>query len=224
MKKQHHTSRNHSIDLLRGISIVLVILNHCFIHMPFDQSLLPKTLFNVLFYSGHYAVVMFFVVSGFLITGTSLKREGKLKNLSFSAFYQRRIARIVPCLLVLLLALAILDRLNVPGFIIHNTSLSRVLFAALTFRINWLESQIGWLPGNWDILWTLSVEEVFYLFFPLACWIFRMSLSFILLMIAFIIAGPFPRVFSTGMAGQKQLRNLFNTHVFCNLVLITAIY
>ena len=40
------------------------------------------------------------------------------------------------------------------------------LFAALTFHVNLLEARRGYLPGPWDILWSLSVEEMFYLFFP----------------------------------------------------------
>ena len=50
--------------------------------------------------------------------------------------------------------------------------LGRALVAALTFHINYLEATRGYLPGSWDILWSLSVEEAFYLFFPLICRVF----------------------------------------------------
>ena len=47
--------------------------------------------------------------------------------------------------------------------------LPRALFSALTFHLNWLEAKTGYLPANWDVMWSLSVEEMFYLFFPLIC-------------------------------------------------------
>jgi peptidoglycan/LPS O-acetylase OafA/YrhL len=39
----------------------------------------------------------------------------------------------------------------------------------MTFHVNVLEATRGYLPGNWDILWSLSVEGMFYLFSPLLC-------------------------------------------------------
>jgi peptidoglycan/LPS O-acetylase OafA/YrhL len=86
-----------------------------------------------------------------------------------------RSARTVPCLAGLLLLLSILDRLSVPRFTINmqHTSLGRALLVALTFHVNWLEARTGYLPSAWDVLWSLSVEEVFYVFFPLLCALLR---------------------------------------------------
>ncbi len=68
--------------------------------------------------------------------------------------------------------LSILDRAHLKYFTISPKSggLGRALLAALTSHVNVLEARRGYLPANWDILWSLSVEEVFYLFFPLVCW------------------------------------------------------
>jgi peptidoglycan/LPS O-acetylase OafA/YrhL len=187
-----HTDRNDGIDLLRGISILLVLLFH--IHKPFVQSILPKKLFNIIFVSGYYGVIIFFVISGFLITITSLKRWGSLQNIRYRQFYQMRFARIMPCLFALLGALSILDILNIPEFTIHTTSLMPAVFSALTFQINWLEAKTGYLPGNWDVLWSLSVEEMFYLIFPFICIIFRKPTHFILIFSLFVILGPFARI------------------------------
>ena len=84
-------------------------------------------------------------------------------------FYRIRFARIAPLLLLLLAVLSLLHLGNVQGFRIpaKTTTLPRALFAALTYHLNWLEALHGYLPGNWDVLWSLSVEEMFYLFFPL---------------------------------------------------------
>lgn len=47
-----------------------------------------------------------------------------------------------------------------------SPSVVEALFRFLTFRVNELEIHRGYLPGNWDILWSLSIEEMFYLVFP----------------------------------------------------------
>ena len=78
-----------------------------------------------------------------------------------------------------------------------HTTLPRALLAAATFHINWLESQRGYLPPNWDVLWSLSVEEVFYLFFPLICVLTRARAPLITLLMAFVAVGPFARTVLT---------------------------
>lgn len=185
--------RNDGIDMLRGFSILTVILLHCFIKMPFEQTLLPQRLINIIFRSGYYGVITFFVISGFLITMTSLKKWGSLQNICYEQFYKMRFARIMPCLLALLLTLSAFDIFGISDFVIHTTSLGQAVFSALTFHINLLEAKTGYLPGNWDVLWSLSVEEIFYLFFPLVCLTLRKSSLFIIAMSIFIILGPFAR-------------------------------
>ena len=110
-----------------------------------------------------------------------------------------RFARIAPCLLGLLVVLSILDRTGVPRFTINtqHTSLPRALFAALTFHVNWLEARTGYLPAAWDVLWSLSVEEVFYVFFPLLCTTVRKRLLLVMLLAAFVVVGPFARTVLT---------------------------
>jgi peptidoglycan/LPS O-acetylase OafA/YrhL len=195
--KINYVTRNEGIDMLRGFSILTVILLHCFIHMPFKQNLLPERLFNIIFRSGYYGVIIFFVISGFLITMTSLKKWGSLQNIRYEQFYQMRFARIIPCLFTFLLVLSLLDILGIPGFVIHTTSLSQAVFSALTFHINLLEANTGYLPGSWDVLWSLSVEEMFYLFFPLVCLTIRKKSYFIIAMLIFVILGPFARTIFT---------------------------
>jgi peptidoglycan/LPS O-acetylase OafA/YrhL len=111
-------------------------------------------------------------------------------------FYRMRFARIAPLLLTLLATLSCLHLLHVRGFTISpsQASLPRALLAAVTFHINWLESARGYLPANWDVLWSLSVEEMFYLFFPLLCAVIRKPKVLAAVLLAFVVVAPFARV------------------------------
>ncbi|HZI57875.1 MAG TPA: acyltransferase [Verrucomicrobiae bacterium] len=192
--------RVHGIDVLRGLCIIAVVLHHINLRIHFRESgfgqWIGPSANRVLFWSGYYGVRVFFVISGFLITTWSLKRWGGLSQLNRRHFYWMRFARIVPCLVGLLVILVILDRAGVPRFTINtqHTSLGRALLAALTFHVNWLEARTGYLPAAWDILWSLSVEEVFYVFFPLLCTLVRKPAILIALLSCFLVAGPFARV------------------------------
>jgi peptidoglycan/LPS O-acetylase OafA/YrhL len=190
-------NRNDGIDLIRGLSIISVILLHINISIPFDKTSTAKLfslpVFNILFRSGYYGVIVFFVASGFLITQSAMKRWGSLSGMRVMQFYQIRFARIAPCLLGLLVILSMLDIFYVKGFVITTTSLEQAIFSALTFHINWLEAKTGYLPGSWDVLWSLSVEEAFYIFFPLLCLFVRSEFVFKLMLTVFIVLGPFAR-------------------------------
>jgi peptidoglycan/LPS O-acetylase OafA/YrhL len=187
------------VDVLRGISVLLVLLHH--IHLRFRLNdynvdhVLPRMLNQVLFWSGYYAVIVFFVISGFLITGLSIRRWGQLGRIQAGRFYWMRAARILPCLLLLLVVSSALHVARIRGFIIDpaHASLRQALWAALTLHINFLEGHHGYLPGNWDILWSLSVEETFYLGFPLACLLLRRESILIVPAACLLAIGPVSR-------------------------------
>jgi peptidoglycan/LPS O-acetylase OafA/YrhL len=197
---QKAEKRVPGIDLLRGLCIVGVVLHHINLRIHFRDStlghLIGPAANRVLFWNGYYGVRVFFVISGFLITTWSLKRWGSLSQLDRRQFYLMRFARIVPCLAGLLILLSVLDRMGVPRFTINtqHTSLGRALLAAFTFHVNWLEARTGYLPAAWDVLWSLSVEEIFYVFFPLLCTLLRKPALLIAVFSCFVIAGPFARV------------------------------
>jgi peptidoglycan/LPS O-acetylase OafA/YrhL len=166
-----------------------------FNHVSFAK-MLPKPLARILFWNGANGVIVFFAISGFLITSNLLRRWGGLERVRLADFYRLRVARIVPLLLALLAVLSCLHLAHAREFTIpaSQTSLPRALFAALTFHINWLESARGYLPANWDVLWSLSVEEMFYLFFPLLCIVTRKPRILAAVLLGFVVAGPFARV------------------------------
>jgi len=196
MKKSRAAMRNPGIDLLRGVAILLVILVHLRIRIPVKDSfvvdVLPDWLVTSFTDRGHEAVYLFFVISGFLITTHTLLRWGALHRMDARAFWVRRAARILPCLVVLIAVLSVLHLLNVQGYTIwrEGQSLSGAIVAAIGFHINWYEGRTGYLPGSWDILWSLAVEEIFYLGFPIACLLIRSRVAMMIVLALFAASLP----------------------------------
>jgi peptidoglycan/LPS O-acetylase OafA/YrhL len=190
-------SRNAGIDRLRGLAILLVVLHHIGLRIPLREtamaSVLPRRLLSALNYNGYEAVFVFFVISGFLIAGNTLERWGDLARVDLRTFYVRRAARILPCLLALVAMLALLHGFGVDDYVIHRSgqSLSGAAFAALALHLNWYEGETGYLPGNWDVLWSLSIEEAFYLGFPLVCLLTRRRAVLVPLLIVLALSLPF---------------------------------
>jgi peptidoglycan/LPS O-acetylase OafA/YrhL len=192
-------SRVDGIDLLRGLAIFSVLMNHVnmqllFAHVPYTRGL-PRQLVWSLVWNGQQGVQIFFAVSGFLITATSLRRWRNLSRVSVADFYRLRFARIAPLLLGLLAILSVLHLAHVRHFVVsaETGGLGRALIAALTFHVNLLEARRGYLPGSWDILWSLSVEETFYFAFPWVCRWFGRGRLLVVLLLMFVVLGPFGR-------------------------------
>jgi len=168
--------------------------------IPYTHYLHPQ-LVHLLVWNGQLGVQMFFAVSGFLITSISLRRWASPANVSLRVFYRLRFARIAPLLLLLLAILSTLHLANVRHYVVtaKTGGLTRALLAALTFHVNVLEARSGYLPANWDILWSLSVEEMFYLFFPVVARLFGRSKLFLIILVSLIVLGPYGRtIFAHG--------------------------
>ena len=198
------SARNEAIDLLRGLSIMLVVVHHVALRIPLKggwlEEWLPRSLLNAFAYNGYEAVFLFFVVSGFLIAGNALDRWGTLSAIDLRSFYVRRGARILPCLILLVIVLAALHRLGVPDFTIdgEGQSLAGAVVAVFGLYLNWYEGATGYLPGNWDVLWSLSIEEVFYLGFPLLCLVVRKPVVLLALLGALALSLPATRAALAG--------------------------
>jgi peptidoglycan/LPS O-acetylase OafA/YrhL len=196
---QRSWMRLDGVDLLRGLAILFVLMNHVNMRLlgariPYTKGF-PSQFVDSLVWNGQFGVQMFFAISGFLITSTTLRRWGALAAISVRDFYLLRFARIAPLLLLLLAILSTLHLAHITSFVVSPKTggLGRALFAALTFHVNLLEARRGYLPAAWDILWSLSVEETFYLFFPLLCRLLGRGKLLTIVLFAFVIIGPFAR-------------------------------
>src|ERR1700728_1401265 len=146
-----------SLDGLRAISILLVVVAHSsenfsrWIKLPLGTYLL----------FGHLGVSVFFVISGFLITSLLLKEWNATGTVGLKRFYVRRAFRIFP---PFYLYLGIILVLVLAG--VFHTSLRAFFFAAIYCTDYYLG------PGSWFVglqhIWSLSVEEQFYLLWPAA--------------------------------------------------------
>jgi peptidoglycan/LPS O-acetylase OafA/YrhL len=141
-----------SLDGWRAVSIVLVLGAHSATVAGFPPHL--GTLFNWLFDS-NLGVRFFFIISGFLITWLLLIESDQRGRASLRLFYIRRALRILPVYLAFLSVIAALQFLTA-----YNQN-ARTWIGNLTFTTNFVGA--GWTTGH---LWSLSVEEQFYLLWP----------------------------------------------------------
>jgi len=141
-----------SLDGLRAVSILLVIAAHASGSAGAPAAL--RRAMNVIDF-GNLGVRVFFVISGFLITGLLLKEQRTTGRISVPRFYLRRTFRIFPPFYAFISALAIATAVGwiaVP----HDD-----LVHALTYTVNYHHT--SWYVGH---AWSLSVEEQFYLLWP----------------------------------------------------------
>ncbi|MDB0053785.1 acyltransferase [Candidatus Pelagibacter sp.] len=150
------------IDGLRAIAVISVIIYHAQFTF-FSKKILP---------GGFIGVDIFFVISGYLITSIILKELVINNNFSFKNFYLRRARRILPPIfIVILFTFPLFIFLLFPSQLVE---LSKSVFFTLIFGSNFYFYFSGLVYGAESGLlkpflhtWSLSVEEQFYIFFPL---------------------------------------------------------
>ncbi|MBR0559675.1 acyltransferase family protein [Neokomagataea anthophila] len=168
-------ARNAGLDCMRGAAVLFVLGNHIGIRMPLSHTALvdifPKWFLSGLNYNGTEAVYVFFVLSGFLITSRLCEKYGSLDALKPWQFIAGRARRIFPCLLFLLFILLVLNAFHVDDYMFVKSGQTAIgaTAAALGLYFNVWQAQHGWSVASWTVLWSLSIEELFYLGFPLIC-------------------------------------------------------
>lgn len=143
------------IDGLRAVAVLSVVFFHL------SKSYLP---------GGFLGVDMFFVISGYLISSI-LTKDAQVSGVSITRFYERRIRRIAPALLVLLLVTSVVSAIVLLPLDLEG--LGKSLAATLLFASNvyfWRDTNYFSQAAEEKPLlhtWSLGVEEQFYIFFPL---------------------------------------------------------
>lgn len=146
------SARLRTVDGLRAFALTLVLFNHASRTTGFPPWLAPLSQDPHLGFAGH-GVKLFFVISGFLITSMLLRELQRTGAIDGRAFLLRRARRIFPPYFAFVLILGVL---RFAGFFQFE---SRHFLAALTFT--------GGAGGELGHLWSMAVQEQFYLVWPL---------------------------------------------------------
>jgi len=164
LKPSQKMGYRSALDGIRALAIGLVLLEHTGLD---------------LFDGGNSGVILFFVLSGFLITKLMIEEWDRTKSLDIKAFYGRRSVRILPAVFALVTVVFILSFFLIPDFgnrkylwfelfmvVFYLTNLRPILFG----NDGLWGSSLGTGERFMAHTWTLSVEEHFYIFWP---WFFK---------------------------------------------------
>ncbi|QRN98917.1 acyltransferase [Archangium violaceum] len=154
MGHPHSSGFQHyaALDGVRGLAVLAVVLHHVTARVP----------------GGFLGVDVFFVLSGFLITTLLLKEHARDGDVDLRAFYVRRVLRLMPASLCALLlgGLAVASIGSDAGAMPY----SRCVAAVMLYASNWVTAFDPNAMGILGHTWSLSIEEQFYLVWPLLFW------------------------------------------------------
>lgn len=139
--------RNPALDILRGVAVLMVLGRHM---TPESESVVGRTILG----AGWAGVDLFFVLSGFLVSGLLFSEYGKRGEIDYPRFFWRRGLKIYPAFLALIVIYGGLEYFLGPAFTVKG------LVGELLFLQNYY-------AALWNHTWSLAVEEHFYLFIGL---------------------------------------------------------
>lgn len=157
-KLKRNKKYEYEIDGVRALAVLAVILNH------FNKDFLP---------SGYLGVDMFFVISGYVITNSLIRKKFYGFQEFIISFYVRRIKRLIPLLVIFSIIATLLICFFNPD---PSTSLKTGFFSLLGIsNIYLFNLSTDYFASSSDLnifthTWSLSVEAQFYLFFPFLIW------------------------------------------------------
>jgi len=149
MSTEDSNRRVQGLDVLRGLAIALVLVRHSW-----------PDIFGT---AGVVGVVVFFALSGYLITGvlvSDLRRVGRVR---YGRFYRNRALRLLPALLLMLVGFTVVTVVWNP--LGDRDTVVRSIIVSITYTMN-IPFEHG--SAALDHLWTLATEEQFYLIWPVA--------------------------------------------------------
>lgn len=146
------------IDAWRFLAVVMVIQSHIFVYSGLKIPLLTPYL-DPLDRLGELGVLVFFVISGFVICSGLVAEKKRSGRICLSAFYVRRFYRIIPPLWLYLSGLLLLDAKGIIQISPQQALTSVAFLCNMPFP-----EGCSWFAGH---TWTLAYEEQFYLLFPL---------------------------------------------------------
>lgn len=147
------SGRSKAIDILRAGAVLLVIGMHT-APCPPETAGFCKTLVALLTTGGWVGVDLFFVLSGFLVSGLLFREHRQHGTISFRRFFVRRGLKIYPAFWVFIGATVLLR-------LLHRAEIPLPSLMAELFFVQ------NYSPGLWTHTWSLAVEEHFYLLLPL---------------------------------------------------------
>lgn len=198
ISSSNHLAYRPDIDGVRAIAVLLVVIYHAF------PNLIP---------GGFIGVDVFFVISGYLITSIII-RELSAGSFSFIDFYKRRVNRIFPGLLVVLIASLVFGWFAL--FPDEYMQLAKHVAGGAVFSSNivlWSES--GYFDTTADIkplihLWSLGIEEQYYIVFPIFAYLcFRVGFNFLLCVLLMALISFFANI---DMVGRDSVFTFFMPH------------
>ena len=196
------------VDLVRLASVLAV----CCYHLALSGVVLSppgpwtRKVAEALAINGLHGVTLFFVISGFVITRTIRRRARESGRIDLWGFYARRCARILP-LLAVYVAVGIIatwvagPAAKGPVALLHpaGSRFDAPFWVSLaTFSFNWLvvvREGVAVVPLYWGLLWSLAVEEQFYLLYPPIMIALGTTRRLGMLLVLVVLCGPLARAF-----------------------------
>lgn len=205
--KLHNHATIPSLDGMRAVSIAVVFFAHAHIGLP-----LP----------GGFGVTVFFFLSGFLITTLFFREADKSGHIDLKAFYIRRLLRLSPPLLVTLIVTY--------GLVAAGVFIGKLEPGAIASQLFYFYNYYQVMVPNWDegarglnVLWSLAVEEHFYIIFPTLFLLFlkrRLNMSHMWLILAGLLVW---RVIRMGLLGTDPNTIYMSTDTRFDSILFGAV-
>lgn len=190
-----------AIDGMRAVAILIVLSSH------FISEKIP----------GGFGVTLFFFISGYLITRLLIEEHAKTGTIAILPFYVRRFRRLAPALIAMVLSVVALY------WILGWNSSATETFAALFYFVNYYSIFGGDMPLPFGPLWSLAVEEHYYLLYPgLLFFGLRNKRSLLIFLIAICVVVLFWRI-ALVLNGAIAIRTYYATDTRIDSIIFGAI-